>query len=489
MYKGKFNDKNNRQESAVTPVTVPETTDKQEKKTKYKGNKTVTRVFYTCYFLMILLFCGAVFFAHGWLVDWLTKFEAAQPTVKSEEVFTQLFDQPDWASLYDQSGMTDTLYEGKEEFTVYMDSLLGENKLTYAETSAGLSGDHKYLIRLGDQTIGHFTLTNHAEKDAPIPDWQLGEIRLKVDPRESVTVQKLDGHTAFVNGQAVYDKDTIQIISTVAEEYLPDGTAGIRMLRQQVSGLMVAPEVTVQDEDGNEMEVVYDPETGIYTEVLPEAEEIPDELAQRAIEAGEAYSYFMVNRKTNLFAKYFVTGTETYRNIIGMDRWQQTSKSAAITGQEVSDYVRYTEDLYSVRVKMTMELTRRDDSIKEYPLDTTLFLENRKNGWKVIAMTNVDVTEQTNQVKLTFMSGDTELSSIFVYDDETEKIFSPNVTAPAGQVFSGWATKEVAADGTTTMTLVYTCDENFRLQVSAGTKLEPAVLYAVFEDGETEAVG
>ena len=488
MYKGKFNDKKNRQEPAVTPTPVPEATVQKEKKTKYKGNKTVTKVFYACYFLMILIFCGGVFFAHGFLVDWLTKFEAAQPTVKSEEVFTELFTQPDWASLYDQAGMTDTVYEGKEEFTAYMDTLLGENTLTYAETSAGLSGDHKYLIRLGDQTIGHFTLTNLAEEDAPIPDWQLGDVYLDVDRRESVTVQKLDGHTAFVNGQAIYNDDTIQIISKVAEDYLPDGTSGIRMLRQQVSNLLVAPEVTIQDEEGNELEVVYDEETGIYMEVLPEPEEIPDELAQRAIEAGEAYSYFMVNRKTNLFAKYFVTGTETYRNIIGMDRWQQSSKSAAITGQEVSDYVRYTEDLYSVRVKMTMELTRRDNSIKEYPLDTTLFLENRKNGWMVIAMTNVDVTEQTNQVRLTFMNGDTELSTVFVYDDDTN-VSSPNVTAPAGQVFSGWATKEVADDGTTTMTLVYTCDEGFRLQVPNGTKLEPAVLYAVFEEDTVEAVG
>ena len=123
-------------------------------------------------------------------------------------------------------------------------------------------------------------------------------------------------------------------------------------------------------------------------------------------------------------------------------------------------------------------------------MDTTLFLENRKNGgWKVIAMTNLDVTEQTNQVRLTFMSGDTELSSIFVYDDAAEDVFTPNVTAPEGQVFSGWATKEVAEDGTTTMTLVYTCDEKFRLQVPSGAKLEPAILYAVFEDAPDEAVG
>ena len=457
------------------------------KQTKYKGNKTVTRVFYSFYFLLILAFCAGTFFFHNFLVDWLIQFEAAQPTVKSQEVFTELFADPDWQKLYDLSGMEDTAYEGKDAFVTYMETQVGETPLTFAETSAGLSGDHKYLVRMGDRTLGYFTLTNHADKEEPIPDWQLGEVQLHVNRRESVTVQKLEGHTVYINGKALFDTDTVQIVSTMAEKYLPGGVSTVRLHRQQVEGLLVAPEVTILDENGDPCEVVYDEATGIYMEQLPDGEEIPEELARRAIEAGEAYSYFMVERKTNLFAKYFVTGTDTYRAIIGMDRWQQTSKSAAITGQEVSDYVRYSEDLYSVRVKMTMELTRGDNSIKEYPMDATLFLENRKGEWKVIAMTNQDVNAYTSQVKLTFMNGDTLLSSVFVPEEPEESIFTPNVTAPEGQVFVGWAKKEVAEDGTVTMTLLYTCDERFRLIIPGEEKLEPVTLYALFE--EAEAVG
>ena len=460
---------------------------KKEKNVKYKGNKTVTRVFYTCYFLLILAFCAGTFFFYNFLVDWLKQFEAAQPTVKSQEVFTDLFADPDWQELYGLAGMEDTAYEGKDAFVAYMEAQVGDAPLTFAETSAGLSGDHKYLIRMGDRTLGYFTLTNHADKEEPIPDWQLGEVHLNVNRRETVTVQKLEGHTVYINGKALFDTDTVQIVSTLAEKYLPGGVSTVRLHRQQVDGLLVAPEVTILDENGQPCDVVYDEAIGIYMEQLPTADEIPEELARRAIEAGEAYSYFMVNRNTSLFAKYFVTGTETYRAIIGMDRWQQRSKSAAITGQEVSNYVRYSEDLFSVRVKMTMELTRGDDSIKEYPMDATLFLENRKGEWKVIAMTNLDVTAYTSQVKLTFMNGDTLLSSVFVPEEPNESIFTPNVTAPEGQVFAGWATKEVAEDGTVTMTLHYTCDERFRLMIPDEGKLEPATLYALFE--EAEAVG
>ena len=245
--------------------------------------------------------------------------------------------------------------------------------------------------------------------------------------------------------------------------------------------------MTSLDENGRECEIIYDEATGIYMEKLPDPEEMPAELAELAIKAGEAYSNFMVNRYTSLFGQYFATGTDTYRKIMSMDRWQQRSKSAAITGQEVSDYIRYTENLFSARVKMTMELTRKDNSIKEYPMDATLFLENKKDGWKVISMTNLDVTELTSRVRLTFMLGDTELSSVFVDADPDESIFTPNVTAPEGQIFSGWATREEAEDGTITMTLRYTCDEKFRLMIPGEETLEPATLYAVFED--VEAVG
>lgn len=474
----------------VIPVRVPpdmaKEKTKKEKKVKppkYKGNKAITWTFYICYFLLIISFCVGMYFVHGWLVDWLVDFENAQPTVKSEAVFQDLFDDPDWGRIYEETGLTDTEFEGKDAFTAYMENIVGENSLTYAETSAGLSGDHKYLVQLEGKTLGYFTLSNHAEADAPIPDWQLNEVNIHLTRSQSVAIEKQDGHTAYVNGQAVGDSYTVEMCSTVAESYLPEGTAGIRRIRQEVTGLLVVPQVTILDDDGNECAVFYDEESGMYIEEAAEAEPITDELEARAIAAGEAFSYYMVNRNTHLFGQYFASGTTTYRNITSMDRWQQTSTGAAITGQAVSDYIRYTDDLFSVRVTMTMELTRVDDSIKEYPLDATLFFENRKAGWMVISMTYVDVTEATSQVRLTFMSGDTPLSTAF-YDSNATEIFAPALSVPEGQVFSGWAEKEVSADGTTTMNLAFTCDENNRLIIPNGTELRPMTLYALFEDAE-----
>ena len=65
------------------PAPVP-----QKKK---KGPRTGGVIFYTLYFMFILVFFIGTYFGMNWLYGWLEDFEAAQPTAKAEQVFNQLF--------------------------------------------------------------------------------------------------------------------------------------------------------------------------------------------------------------------------------------------------------------------------------------------------------------------------------------------------------------------------------------------------------------
>jgi hypothetical protein len=136
--------------------SIPETNPKASKKAakevqtapKKKGPRLGSVIFYTLYFLFIFLFFVAVYFGLTWLQGWLVDYEAAQPTTKSEEIFHQLFDDPDWGALYDAAGIADTEYEGKEAFVTYMEELVGDKELSYQLTSSGLSKDKKYFVNL-----------------------------------------------------------------------------------------------------------------------------------------------------------------------------------------------------------------------------------------------------------------------------------------------------------------------------------------------------
>ena len=50
------------------------------------------------------MFFVGIFITLNWLNGWLGKYEAAQPTIKCQQVFDQLFANPDWAQLYRLAG-------------------------------------------------------------------------------------------------------------------------------------------------------------------------------------------------------------------------------------------------------------------------------------------------------------------------------------------------------------------------------------------------
>ena len=439
-------------------------------------------IFYTLYFMFILVFFVATFFGLQWLQGWLTDYQAAQPTTKSQEVFDQLFSHPDWGALYDAAGIEDTPYEGKEQFVSYMENKLGDSALTFKETSAGLSGDKKYLVLLGDEKIASFTLSGQTAAITDIPDWELGGVELFFDRSETFYIKNTDGHTVEVNGVPLDDSHVIQIATTAAAERLPIGITGVSICTQEISDLMATPTVTIFDESGNPMEVSYDAGTHTFTEQT-QANTISDDEREAALNAAKTYCLFMIEKASKAdIAKYFDTSSEAYSVITNLsgNLWMQGNNGYRFTKEEVSDYARYSDDLFSARVSLTLNVTRKDGTTKDFGYDSTLFFRKQDTGkWLVYDATNADVNAPVGKVRLTFMNGDTVLSSEFVKTDATE-LDTPLVSAPEGKVFIGWYRIDKYDNGTT-YTMVFDPDENGHVNIPNGTTLEPMTLYALFE--------
>lgn len=463
------------------PVS-PDAISKKKKTAKKsnRGNPTVTAVFYTFYFLIVIALCGGIFYINNWVHNYMIEYEAAQPTAKAQEAFDLLFADPDWGELYEKSGAKDTAYEGKEAYVAYMEELVGDSKLEHVKTSAGLSGGHKYYIQLDTQRLGHFILKNSKAGTTEIPDWQLDEVELYINREKSVMVQKLDGCTVHINGVAVDDHHTIQVSSTIAEEYLPSGTTGLRICTQKIDGLLSDPEITITDQNGESVEVTWNEEKGMYVQEYSSASMGPQEK-ERVLNAAETYSKFMIEEATRKqLGQYFLSNSEIYKTIIRMELWMQGNNGFNFTNQTVSEYTRYTDDLFSARVSLSLNVTRTNGTVKEYKLDTTLFFELQSDGtWMVFDMTNKDVQKEVSSVRLTFMDGDTELSSNFVASNATA-ISTPVLSVPNGQVFAGWYVKSTDENGKTVMNLMFTPDEDGNVTIPTGTTLEPMTLYPRF---------
>lgn len=475
-------------ETAATPEAAAPVAAAVPRKNKAKKKKTSvgTVIFYSLYFLMIAAAGVAIWFGLGWLEGWLMDYEASQPDAKCQAVFDEYFADPDWAEVY---ALLDPEAVGavtQAEFATYMENTVGGRELTYTKTSAGLSGGRKYILRLDGKNLGTFTLMNSVTGELEIPDWQLDAVEIFVSAREKVTVFTDYGNTVTVNGQVLDDSHIIKTTSTVAQEYLPEGVQGPRTVTYYIDGLLNAPEVTVTDAQGNAVEMTYDGESCLYSQAeRVQTAEISQDAYDFVLEATKTYCRYMVDAAgAGQLREYFDGESDTYKTIIKSDdRWLQDYKTYDFGEEAISGYCKYSDDLFSVRIALDLLVTRTNNTVKTFSLNTAFFVERYGRSWRVVEMTNVDVNQVLTQVRMTYLQDGKVLSTELVSTDATT-LQTPNIVAPEGKVMAGWFLQSEDENGDTTYSLVFQPGENGAVTLPAGYALEPMELHALFEEAK-----
>lgn len=478
MYQGKYLNNANAKVASGKSAHAP-------RQRKPKKRVTVgTVIFYLFYFAFIAVAALATRQGYILLEDFLVRFEASQPDAKSQQVFTEMFADPDWGNLYTLVGMEGTEFEGKEAYVQYMTEKVGGQELTYSMTSAGLSGGQKYLIRLGNEKLGSFTIKNYVTGELEIPDWRLETVDLETYPRiRNVTVMTKPGRTVTVNGIPLDESYVVKTTSSAIEKYLPEGLSGPGSATFYADGFLVDPKVLVIDSEGNLVEMTYDAETCTYTEAVQGQlfGEIPDDEKDALVEATKAYSRYMIGITSVKLHNYVDKNSEIYKIIKNNDQHFKGYTSYGFTEPNITEYCRYTDDFFSANMRMTLNTYRSDGSVKPFDIDSTIFMQrNDKGTWLITNISNADVHEITTLVRMTWMQDGQLLESAMV--DASEGLLKPPaVTAPEGKVFVGWFKESVDENGDTTLSLVFAPTESGNISLPSDYVLEPMVLHALFE--------
>lgn len=408
----------------------------------------------------------------------LAAYEAAQLENKSAQVFFKLFANPDWAEIYTLSGVSDTPYEGKAAYAAYMEAKVGSAELTWSEIYTGLSGIHKYNVWFGKEKIAAFTMTEGVGSSKDMPQWTLDGVEIFFERNESVIVEKRPEYTVYINGVALDDSFTIRSVTTKAEEYLPEGVHGYRLEQQYVDGLLIEPEVHVLDEHGETVAVTQDSQTGIYTLQISEPAEMTGAEAELAKNAAVADANFSMGRiKAGELRKYFDPESQVYADIVNNPIFIQKHNSFSIDEKsvEVGEFYRYSDELFSARVKLTVNVIRTDNTLKVYQLNKTYFFARSDSGdYLVNRYTNESVQEMAQQVRLRFMTDGETWTSVMVQSG-ADTVVVPEITAPDGKRLMGWATETENSDGTITMMV------RLRPNGEVLGEMEPMTLYPVFQ--------
>lgn len=423
-------------------------------------------------FLLVLL-GGFLAVRFALLRPWLVRYEASQPKHASQQIFADLFSPADWGRVHELAGL-----EGdREDFVRSMEEMTEGRGLSLVETSAGLSGDRRYIVKLEGENLAAFTLKTAPEGEEPT--WRLGGVELLAKPEgERILIRTLEGQRVRVNGVELGEDCQIQTTRTAAEKYLPEGVAGRRtVLWETHAGWDKGAQVCVTDQNGAEIPVVYD--GGCYV-VEETAEEPTDGEREKLLGAAKTYARYMIRASDAAqLRRYFDSGSAIYRTICSSEIWIKTTSGHSFSDEEVREFRRYGEDMFSARVSMHMDVRRGNGSSKPYEVDSTFFFHRKDGAWRAFEMTNVDVQEEIVRTRLVFMDEERELGRMFV-SSEDRSFVPPEVTVPQGRRFAGWAVRE-RRENQITMTVRFRPGEDGAVTLPAGYEPEPVTLYAAFE--------
>lgn len=473
-----------------TTEGAPAKGKKAKKEKKKKGIRVGTVIFYLLYLMLIGAAAYGIHYGLGLLNDWLTVYEASQPDKRSQEIFDELFANPDWGQIYDMAGLEGTQFEGKDAYVAYMEAKVGDSALSYSKTSAGLSGGQKYIVKLGDEKVATFTMQNPVTDELEIPQWNLDQVEAGFFTRnEDVTILTQPGRTVTLNGVPLDESYVVKTTSSVVDSYLPEGIYGQRTATVYAKGFLVAPEVMVIDENGAVIELEYDQETNTYAESTlsdTTAGEISEKEKSALLDATYAYCRHMIGAKGANLKNYFDTTSDIYKTINENELWFKGYARYDFSDYTISEYHRYSDQLFSARIQITLNTYRNDGSLKDFPINTTVFMEKDDEGqWRVNNMTNIDIHEILTQVRLTWTQNGEILASEMV-DAAANFLTPPTVTAPEGKEFIGWFTETTDADGNVTLSLVFAPTEKGTISLAESYVLEPMVLQAQFDTPKGE---
>ncbi len=342
--------------------------------------------------LLVLLLCLTIP-----LRTLLNQYEVAQPEQVATEIFDTLFADPDWALLYDMSGVEPTEFEGRNEFVAYMTAKTGGKKLHYVEIPAAPTGEKQYSVRLEEEQVATFTMRSVDDGVSTFKRWTIGKVNVFFTRQESVTVTIVPSYTVYINGVALDDSYTTLLVTTPAEDYLPEGLHGYRYQQLTVTDLLVQPNVVVLDQYNNRVTLTKDPETGDYATPIPGTVPMTWGEEELILETANTHALFAIRAiPATQLREFFTPGSMVYEAISTADPLAEDWKSYALddSGTVIKDFYRYSDTLFSVWAQVKLDVTATDGSVTSYTIGGSYFFTTGSTGNPVATeLYDVDLQE------------------------------------------------------------------------------------------------
>lgn len=341
-------------------------------------------VFYKIYFAFIAIFLVALTVCLIGLRGWLKSYETAQPQNLINSIIENILKQKDTDFLRQNYSLEISKYENEQNLIDLINNFVDGKQLSAVVCASRPEGcDAAYTIKSNDDKFLNIYLKKDENSISFLPTYSVIGAEFDKDLYKSISLSMPKNVSISVNGIPLDDSERKDDeIPNFVANYLKDET----VVKQQsaVIDYLLSDEITVTAAlDGKDIAVTKNGNE--YTVFQYIDSDVKKSVQTIATEGSKAYAGYMQGDATlSDVATYFNTGCDFYKNI----RSSYTDHILEHTPEGFSNIendsvFKYSDNIYSCRVKFTQVLKRNGMTYKIY-FDKYVFLEKSGDAFRII---------------------------------------------------------------------------------------------------------
>ena len=346
-------------------------------------------VFYKIYFTVLALLLVAAGAGLFWLRGFLADYEAAQPKHAADAIYAQYYASGDFAELAKKCAGDDP-FLSPDALATYLTEACAGKELSWSSGTA-TDGQPTYVVKAGDVKISSFTLRQKEEPGARFARYEADTFTCFYQTDTAAVVAPA-GYTVSVNGIDLSKKYiTEKDLPGEGDHLLPEGVAGVKYNRYEVTILSGAPIVTTASSpEGVPAPIAYDETEQVWKASPLFDDSLEAEHAAFTIEAVEAYARYMsADASFGAISGYFDPDSALYEDVRDtITYFVIDHDSVDFENAAASEFYGYSDDVFSCHVTLTQVLTQGTNQFRDY-FDYTLFFRyTDTDEWKICGMIN-----------------------------------------------------------------------------------------------------
>ena len=359
-----------------------------EKKQKSKFGKFL--LIY-CAILAVIVIVGLIVFS-----SFMKKVEDNQPSNMVAGIVKQLSGGKASSYLKSNSDLIKCL-ENVDNIIEQSAATMDGKQLSFIENSDYRAEAPSYNITADGQIVAKVTLGKDKKGAFGLQSWKLTALDVASYVPNTLSYQILapEGSTIYINGTEL--GDSYKVGNAAVPENLQTAAKYVSIpsfVTYKVSGFTQAPTVSAKGADGSDLGISQSSNTVVCgTTTSQEFVNSVDRLVNNGI---EAWGKHFINMGGNLSA-YILEGCDYYSYIFGSDTMDpiytafyefESIADYSFTEKSASNYVRYTNDCFTVDVKYQMQVDFTTDRMSDtnQKLDATwvMITQNGGEDWYIV---------------------------------------------------------------------------------------------------------